>query len=159
MRKESGMKKPKLSDLKSIHEWVRDTSNAEIFFVSLLVYPLFAALYSWTIKTTGLDNYKVILTISTTVLYIIAIIIMKNSQTSNEKMEVDLSVIKNHSKSFKKEYIGFSKLKEKDPRFSEKYLKKLARKYPSELIIASFNKGNETGIKVLKYHQLTMPED
>ncbi|MFA9370992.1 MAG: hypothetical protein ACERIH_04725 [Labilibaculum antarcticum] len=152
------MKKPKLSDLKSIHEWIRDTSNAEIFFVSLLVYPLFAALYSWTIKTTGLDEYKVALTILTTILYIVAIIIMKNSQTSDEEMEVDLLILKNHSKSFEKEYIGFPKLREKDSRYKEKYIKKLIRKYPSEIIIASFNKGKETGIKILKYQELITPD-
>ncbi|MDW7692724.1 hypothetical protein R9C00_11680 [Flammeovirgaceae bacterium SG7u.111] len=81
------MKSPKLSDLKSIHEWIRDASNAEVFFVSLLTYPFFAILYSWAIKTIGLDDYKLLIIIVVTVLYIFAIIIMKNIQTIDEELK------------------------------------------------------------------------
>lgn len=152
------MKKPKLNELKSIHEWIRETSNAEIFFVSLLLFPFFISFYSWAIKMTGLDDFKIYFFIGITVLYILSIIIMKNSQTNNEEMEIDLLVIKNHSKTFKLEHIGFDKLKEKDSKFDERYLKKLIRKFPDELIIAMFDNNSKVGIKILKYHQLMLPQ-
>lgn len=152
------MKKPKLNELKSIHEWIRETSNAEIFFVSLLLFPLFISFYSWAIKMTGLDDFKIWIVIGITVSYILAILIMKNSQTNHEKMEIDLLIIKNHSKTFKKEHIGFDKLKEKDSKFNEKYLKKLIRKFPDELIIAKFDNNKKEGIKILKYSQLIISQ-
>ena len=86
------MKKPKLNELKSIHEWIRETSNAEIFFVSLLVFPLFISFYSWAIKMTGLDDFKIWIFLGITVFYILSILIMKNSQTNNEEMEIDLLI-------------------------------------------------------------------
>jgi hypothetical protein len=151
--------KSKLSELKSIHEWIRSTSNAEIFFVSLLVYPLFMGLYYWLIKILELYEYKNWILVVMTALYCISIIIMKSNQTLNERMEVDLLVIKNHSKTFRKEYIGFDKLLEMDKNYTEKYLKKLIRKYPDELIIAEFSSENsmKKGLKLLKYLTL-VPE-
>jgi low affinity Fe/Cu permease len=152
------MKKPKLNELKSIHEWIRETSNAEISFVSLLVFPLFISFYSWAIKMTGLDDFKIWIFLGITVFYILSILIMKNSQTNNEEMEIDLLIIKNHSKTFKIEHIGLDKLKEKDSKFNEIYLKKLIRKFPNELIIANFDDNKKVGIKILKFSQLMLPQ-
>lgn len=152
------MKRPKLSELKSIHEWIRETSNAEVFFVSLLIFPLFISFYSWAIKMTGLDDFKVWIIIGITFFYVLAIVIMKNSQTNIEEMEADLLIIRNHSKTFEVEYIGFDKLKEKDSRFDEKYMKKLMGRFPDELIIAKFDNNKKEGIKILKYAELMIPQ-
>lgn len=152
-----GNSKFSIRELKSIHIWIRDTSKSEVFFVSLLVFPLFLSLYTWAVSLIGLSDYIVCIIVVVAILYFLSIIIMKINQSKEENMEINLSIIKNHSKSFKLEYIGFEKLMEIDKEYTKEYLKKLIRKYPYELIIAKFEKGNKVGLKILQY-SILVPE-
>lgn len=150
------MKTIKINELKSIHLWIRESSNLEVFFVSLLIYPLIALVYGEAIKIIELTDYNVVIIICFTICYFLSILIMKIFQTKIEIYKHDLSVILSHSISFNLEYIRFSALENKDNRYSKDYIKKLTLMFPNELIMTKLNQGKDDGIKILKYKERIM---
>jgi hypothetical protein len=144
------MKNIKINQLKSIHHWVRESSSTEICFVALLVFPLLISVYAGAISIAGLDEFKYWVYSVITVFYVLAILVMKIKQSNNEKLQMDLVLIKSHSKAFNLDYISFDKLKEKDSRFNKHYIYKLISAFPEELIIAKFDNNKKEGVKILK---------
>lgn len=144
----------KLKEMISIHQWIRDSSNGEVFLVTLLVFPFIGYAYYGMLSLFGIDDYLIWFLAALLLLLVVAIIVMKKSQTNKEKMGNDWEVIKNHSKSFETEYIGFDTLKKKNKRYTRDYLEKMTHKYPSKLIIAKFDNNTREGVKILNYSQI-----
>lgn len=137
----------RLIQLKNIHAWVRSTSISEVLFVSTLILPIYLLLYDYMLQEIN-ASWKNIGIPLALLLYIIGIVWMKKSQSSDEKNMRDLLIIRNYILDKGFSFMSFEKLLELDKDFHQDRIKELIFAFPNELRLAKL-KDKKTGIKLL----------
>jgi len=144
----------RVNQLKSIHNWIRNTNTSEILFVSALIMPAYLSLYNYVINQIKPEWKESILGIAI-IIYIIGVIWMKNSQSREEQNKKDLLVIKNNILDKGFQFMSFEKIKEIDKKYTEDKIRELIFIYPNELRLAKLKK-DKKGIKILNIEEEEM---
>lgn len=141
----------KISQLKSIHHWVRSTNTSEIVFVSALILPFY--LLMWNSTLNQFDNIdtaaRSIFTIVALAMYAGGIIWMKVSQSKDERSLRDLMIIKNYLLDKQYDFISFERITKLNSNLTEDRARALLLAFPDEFRFAKL-KGDKQGIKLLK---------